>query len=363
MIPELAAIHERDRRIWDACAESYETHIVGGHPDVMAYEAFEEDLLDHLLIHLIRDRRTPVHLFDVCCGSARLHLRYGLKTASLDALEPEDRERVARCRTLQPAVRYEPALAEGLRTIGGIDFSTRMTDLAREKLVRAGLGGWLDERLTLVNGSAFDVQPLPADPVPVAVSVCNSVGVIQGPTGAVELFKSMRRLVEGAGGIALISGYRGEAVASHALGNYESTLNVSGQPRWLRPDTYAGPGTVLIPHAWKRAWDPDPVLRVDVLDEQQSRIAANVRLERDPAAVAETVATGHIRTYRDYESHWYPAAQFREWAETLWPAERSYYIEGRTLDAVRGAPAQLALFDAGNRLPALLGRWGVNRSH
>ncbi|MCA1810027.1 MAG: hypothetical protein LC725_11360, partial [Lentisphaerae bacterium] len=74
---QLPERYARDQKIWDDCAQAYEAAIVHGHPDVTAYENFEEDLLDRILLFLARDARQELHLYDVGCGSGRLHLRYG----------------------------------------------------------------------------------------------------------------------------------------------------------------------------------------------------------------------------------------------------------------------------------------------
>jgi SAM-dependent methyltransferase len=348
---------ERDRGVWDACAEEYERVIVEGHPDVTAYEAFEEDLLDRLLLHLIRDRKRQVHLLDVGCGSGRLHLRYGLKICPEKELPREERRLVDGLRSLHPGYGYDPVLAGGLAAVGGIDFSASMIGLAGRKLASAGLTRLAHGPLYLKVGSAFDLMAMPGEPLPLVVSVCNSVGVTQGPSGAVELLKSMRRAVESAGGIAIVSAYRAEAVESFALGNYESTMNVSGQPRWLTPDTYAAARYVKIPRAFKRGHASDPTIVVDVLDEEGNLVERGFQLERDPAAVREVIEDGHIRTHTDYESYWYGFDQFAQWISDHWPEGKSHLLEGRSLDALRAEPVQLAVLDPEGWLDPLLERW------
>lgn len=350
--------YERDRQTWDACAQSYEEHIVGGHPEVAAYEAFEEDLLDRILLYLIRDCGRRVHLFDVGCGSARLHCRYGIQISEEGDLSGPDRERIRALRAVHPQVRFDSELARGLDSIGGLDFSAEMIALAQRKLNASGLESLLNwKRLWLRQGSAFDLSPMKKDPLPVAVTLCNSIGVMQGPEGAKELFRALRRAVEDAGGLALISAYRREAVASHALGNYESTLSVSGQPRWLCPETYASDDYVQIPRGYKWAHDPDPTLTVDVLDREGHPVRRGHTLWRDPQAVARTIQTGEIRTFTDYESNWYGFDQFEHWIEALWPAGKTWHLEGSRLDALRAEPVQLAILDPEARLKPLVERW------
>lgn len=78
--------YEADKQTWDDCADTYERQIVGGHPDILAFEEFEEDLLDRILRHLIRKQNRCIKLMDIGCGSGRLHLRYGAITSSLHEL-------------------------------------------------------------------------------------------------------------------------------------------------------------------------------------------------------------------------------------------------------------------------------------
>ena len=41
---DLKEKYEKDKTTWDECAATYEKQIVGGHPDILAFENFEEDL-------------------------------------------------------------------------------------------------------------------------------------------------------------------------------------------------------------------------------------------------------------------------------------------------------------------------------
>jgi SAM-dependent methyltransferase len=354
---DLNRAYERDRAMWDACARTYEEQIVAGHPDVTAYESFEEDLIDRMLIYLIRDRKENVYLYDVGCGSARLHLRYGLKTVKADSQPEVNSSRIHEARKLNAGYGFSKLLARGLASIGGVDFSAEMVALAREKLITAGLSEMLENRLVLEQGSAFELQPFSSQQLPFLVTVCNSIGVMQGPEGAMELFKSMRRAVEDAGGIALISGYRKDAVQTFALGNYESTMNVCGQPRWLEPDLFAGSRYTLVPQTYKRAYDPSDEILVDVFDRKALLVGAGVTLKRNPLAVGDTIRTGHIQTYTDYESYWHSWDQMQEWIDVLWPARGVYHLEGRKIDALRAVPVQLAILDAGNHLEGFFQRW------
>ena len=186
MPQNLKQAYERDRAVWNSCARTYEEQIVSGHPDVTAYENFEEDLIDRILLHLIRDCRETVRLYDVGCGSGRLHLRYGLKTVRSDSLPYGERSRIRGARLGNPGYGFDSSLSQGLESVGGVDFSAEMLELAREKMKRAGLGSAIGNRLTLEQGSAFDLRPFPRKPLPFLVTVCNSIGVMQGPEGAAD---------------------------------------------------------------------------------------------------------------------------------------------------------------------------------
>jgi SAM-dependent methyltransferase len=272
-------------------------------------------------------------------------------------LEADVAARVRSSRATQPGCAYESIVADRLRAVEGIDFSAEMIALAKEKLAEAGLGRLIGNRLRLVRGSAFELTPMDPEPLPVLVSVCNSIGVMQGPDGAVRLFRSMRRAVEEAGGIAIISAYRKEAVSSFALGNYETTMDVCGQPRWLEPDTYAGPDYVQVPWGYKRAHDTDRKVTVNVLDRHGKLVLKGHDLWRNAQEVARTIDSGHIRTYSDYESRWYSFEQFGTWIEELWGGYQSYHLAGKALDTLRAEPAQLAILDPRRRLEELLARW------
>jgi len=356
-VTDLQTQYEHDKSVWDACAQAYESAIVLGHPDVTAYEHFEEDLLDRILVYLIRDSGRCVHLHDVACGSGRLHLRYGLKSLDPSSRDPESV--ACRLQTMHANFQYSPSIAPGLKRVSGIDFSGEMLALARRKLKGAGLADLLDARLFFEQGSAFDLAPFPDEPLPVVVTLCNSIGVMQGLEGACKLFQAMRRSVEAAGGVAIISGYCNEAARDFALGNYESVLDACGQPDWLEPATFASRDYQQRPHAYKRAYDGGDTLVVGVYDNNNAPVKPGHVLRRMPERVAETIATGHIRTYYEYESHWYSSEQFRAWISEWWDEKASWHIAGSDLDALRAAPAQLAIYDPADRLRPFFKRLGI----
>lgn len=338
-----------DLGTWDRCAADYERSVVHGHPDVRAYEDFEEDFLDALLAHLLRAGAGPLRLLDLGCGSARLHQRYGLKMTPGSPKDPE-----------RDVVAFDPVIARGLAGVDGVDFSESMLAIAKRKLDAAGIAPAARGRLRLRRGSAFDPAPEFVAGLPVAVAVCNTIGVMQGTEGARRLFQALRREVERAGGIALVSAYRRDAVSAYALGNYESTMNVSGQPCWLRPARFAGRDTVPVALETRRAFDPTPRIRV-AGRRPDGTLHGECVLERDPEAVAEAVATGRIRTLWDYESNWYATDQVAEWVGSEWAGLPAWHVDGRRLDVLRAWPAQLAVLDAGDRLEGFFGRLGIRK--
>lgn len=171
----------------------------------------------------------------------------------------------------------------------------------------------------------------------------------------------MRRAVENTGGIAIISAYRRDAIPGFALGNYESTMDASGQPVWLTPDTYAAPAFKQIPQNYKQAYDSSDQILVDVYDADANLVKKDHLLRRDPEITAQTIQTGNIRTHHEYESHWYDTEQFRTWIDATWPIDKSWHIAGSKLDALRAAPVQLAVLDSGNHLKPFFNRMGLTR--
>ncbi len=353
---DLKTLYEKHRLAWDECASTYERQIVCGHPDITAFEQFEEDFLDRVLALLCGEQERPVRLIDVGCGSGRLHVRYGAQTA--DDRELGDEHPLHRLRGTGCGLAHDPRLAGRLTQVHGIDFSDQMVRLASEKIAQCGLAAARGADLTLEQGSAFELEPEPDDHLPVAVCLINSISVMQGPEGARELFGSMRRAVEKARGIAIISCYQREYLPSYGLGQYESTLDVSGQPVWLKPDDHARQGMRLVARDYKRAWSDDDSLIVDVFDERGTLVEEGFLLRRDAMATMRTMETGQIRTHTDYESNWYGYWEIDEWTRELWPEPRHHFATIR-LDALRAEPAQMAILDCGDHLGERLSLWGA----
>ncbi|MEE4311493.1 MAG: class I SAM-dependent methyltransferase [candidate division KSB1 bacterium] len=353
----LKAKYESDMRTWDECADTYERQIVGGHPDILAFEEFEEDLLDRLLRHLALTQNRKIKLMDLGCGSGRLHLRYGAKTQNvlnLDTSHP-----LVDLKKNSHKLAYDPLIAKGLSEVWGIDFSQRMIDLAKDKLQIAGLNDDHAIALTFDQGSAFELEAQPDDILPIAICLVNSIGVMQGFDGANALFKSMRNAVEAAQGIAIVSCYQQEYIEAYALGQYESTMDVSGQPIWLAPDTYASHDFLQIPMQYKLAHSADDTLHVDVYDKNNRLIKRGHMLKRDPAMTRQTIETGDINTYSSYKSHWYSYNHIQEFIDTHWGAKKSYHVKTQNLDMIRAEPAQMAILDFGGHLSNIFKRWKV----
>jgi hypothetical protein len=234
-----------------------------------------------------------------------------------------------------------------------------MIRIAHKNCTEAGLCSLIPDYLSFDIGSAFDVAPYDGNDTPLAVSVCNSIGVMQGKEGASKLFATMGKYVRGRNGMALISCYCREAVEDFALGNYESTMDVSGQPEWLKPATYSGQEFTLVPLEFKRAYDTDPEIVVNVYDAKKLLVKKHVALERDRTATEKVIVSGVINTFSGYHSRWYGIDQVKEWMSEFWGDGTLWHIEGKTIDLLRGAPAQLAIVDYGGSFEPLARSWGI----
>ncbi len=348
--------YQKDNITWDECAEIYERQIVGGHPDITAFENFEEDFLDRMMRFLGKSQDRPLKLMDIGCGSGRLHLRYAAKT--ILPARCEKNEPLKKFLHNRPDLAYDEVLDNNLSEVWGIDFSEKMIALARKKMRESGLDRGLSVKTLFKQGSAFQLEPQPKKFFPIAVCLVNSISVMQGPEGAQSLFKAMRRAVEPAGGIAIISNYQKEYVESHALGQYESTMDVSGQPWWMKPDKYSS-GYKLIPKKYKRSYCRSPQLAVDVFDEKKNRVEKDFILERDPERTRQVVETGHIRTHTNYQSHWYSFPQMEAWAHKHWDGQTIYHFPTADLDMIRADASQFTILDSGDNLKTLFQRWKI----
>lgn len=337
--------YEHDRTIWENCADTYERQIVRGHPDVTGYEAFEHSFIDRLAVHLIRDCGKNIHCYDFGCGSGRIHTLLAPMLFSASSPFPKNSD----------------GNTGHLVHVGGIDFSEQMIQLAHQNLSEHGLQHLCPDFLSFDIGSAFNVPSYKGDATPFAVSVCNSIGVMQGPEGAKKLFSVMGRFVRERKGIALISCYQCEAVEDFALSNYESTMDVCGQPVWLTPRIQLpSSDSTPVPRCYKRAYSREEDIIVDIYDHENKPVKKNVSLTRDPERVRNVIATGEIDSFNGYHSHWYSTSQVKEWMNTYWNDGALWHISGGTLDRLRGEPAQLALVDYSGGFSSLASRWGLS---
>ena len=172
---------------------------------------------------------------------------------------------------------------------------------------------------------------------------------MQGQEGAQKLFKAMRRCVEEAGGIAIISCYRKEFVKQYALPQYESTLNVCGQPVWLKPATFASEKYILKPKYYKRVKYDEPSLEVEVY-EKNRLIKPSFLLYRDKDLTEQVIKTGKIKTNSNYESNWYSFSQIENWMNEYWKGLPVYHIPTNVLDSQNAEAGQLAILDINSTL-------------
>jgi SAM-dependent methyltransferase len=294
---------------------------------------------------------------DIGCGSGRLHLRYGIKTYDTSHLAKS--HPLVSFQLNPPHLSFDPVLTGSLCEVWGIDFSQKMIDIAQEKLHQIGLSGH-NLPLTFDQGSAFELKKQSKDILPVAICLVNSIGVMQGYEGAKALFQSMRRAVERANGIAIISCYQQEYIRSYGLGQYESTMDVSGQPLWMTPETYASEEFKQVPKYYKHAYSLDDSILVDVFDMNDKLIKMDYVLIRDPKTTKLTIQSGDINTYSDYKSHWYSFNQIDELIHDHWKGIYSYHIKTRHIDRIRAEPAQMAILDPGDHLKDLFKRWNIS---
>ena len=179
--------------------------------------------------------------------------------------------------------------------------------------------------LVFEQSSAFELQGENQEDLSIAVNLINSIGVMQGTEGAQKLFEAMRRCVEESEGIAIISCYRKEYVEQYALPQYESTLNVCGQPIWLKPKKYSSENYTLKPKYYQRANSQDLNFEVEVY-EKDVLIKPIFMLYRDKEIAQEVIKSGHIRTHTNYESNWYSFNQIANWINKYWDGLKTYHL-------------------------------------
>jgi hypothetical protein len=138
------------------------------------------------------------------------------------------------------------------------------------------------------------------------------------------------------------------------LPQYESTLDVGGQPVWLVPDTYASPKYKQVPDKYKLAHSKDDTLEVSVYDTSGAMLEKSHILKRDPDKIAETIESGHILTHQGYESNWYAFEQVEDWMNTYWAGLPHYHIHTRDIDAENAEAGQWAVLDSSNQLSSMM---------
>ncbi|MBI2263816.1 MAG: class I SAM-dependent methyltransferase [Armatimonadetes bacterium] len=335
----------RNVQIWDSCAKEYEESIVCGHPEIVRYEAFENDLVDSILFHVIKLRMRKITLIDLGCGSGRFHVRYGAKTTHPDNVPTADRQALCRLQSGRPDLQYDSLLDRHLQAVFGVDFSEAMLRLAAEKLCcESGLGTVLENRLFLDRGLAQEF--IPAFPVdyPVVICMINTIGIFQGVEGAIALLRHIRDLVEPHGGIGIISALRQERINPYALCNYESTMNVSGQPKWLEAENgkIYGKGYDIRPERHKLSLFNESYVDACVYDAQGRVVEERLRFHRIPEKVRYVQETGHIHTYSDYYSKWYSREELCEMCDLEWGGAHQW-VPAERVDRLRGQMGQIVL--------------------
>jgi ubiquinone/menaquinone biosynthesis C-methylase UbiE len=318
----------KNKKTWDKCAHIYEHHIVNGHPDIRKYENFEEQFLDSIIEHLIKQKKKKIKIMDIGCGSGRIHHHYASQSTKF---------------------------ADNLDEVWGIDFSNNMLQLAAQKLKKDNLFKQSKIKLNFQLGSAFDIKSLNDDCFPVVISLINTIGVMQGKEGAKLLLKTMKNIIKNTGGILLLSCYRKKYLKDYALGQYESTMDVSGQPIWLEPNEYTGNDYRLVPSQYKLAYDTNPKIAVDVFNKNNECIKKNHILKRNPTKVKELLTNGKIKTFNNYNSNWYSYEQINSWINEFWANEKNlWHIKTNKLDPDNAEPCQLAIYDSEGILKNLM---------
>ncbi len=331
--------------IWNNCADIYEKQIVNGHPDIINYETFEEYFLDSLIKHLIKQKKRNIKIMDIGCGSGRIHNHYALQSLIPDIGTHPSSE-------ISGKHSKHSSVTDSINEVWGIDFSKNMLQLAKHKLFNTGINNQSNIKLNFQLGSAFEVEPLNENCFPVVISLINTIGVMQGEKGAILLLKTMKNIIHNTGGILLLSCYRKKHLNTYGLGQYESTMDVSGQPFWLKPDEYANKNYHLVPLQHKLAYDANPELAVNVYDSDNNCIAKNYILKRKPALVKDLLDTGKIETHNNYSSNWYSYKQIHSWINELWGNDTGniYHIKTNSIDPIRAEPGQIAIYTSDNIL-------------
>jgi SAM-dependent methyltransferase len=337
---DLKEREEQERALWESCAKRYEDLIVQGHPDIRAAEALEEEWLGHLLRKRAGETSKEIHVVEAGCGSARVLVQLAAAATEAQALGQNDRALLQVYRRKYPEGMFHAGWAQACVKMLGVDFSRSMLDLADERFLRSGLSHWIrSRRARLIHGSAFDL-PETAPGQPWVICLLNSIGVMQGEKGARALLRSVRKAA-GNHGVGFISAYRAEAMATHGLGQYESTLEVAGIPEWLEGDLPEGCRARI--RSMIRAGQGEVRLPVDWLDSSGIKVGEG-ELRRNADRVKRVCETGEVVTRSGYRSRWYPWSQIAQMVREEW-GEAGWQMSPGGLDRLRGASLQWLWFD------------------
>jgi SAM-dependent methyltransferase len=335
---------KQDRRNWIRCAEAYERQIVSGHPDIHGYERFEEDFIDRLLLNLLPRSDRRVALTDFGCGSGRVLLRVGSQCVDRAILSEKDLSLLNQRTFEHPELAWNPLFNERINSLCGIEFSSPMINIAKNKIRTAGLGVLMkSQKIRFVVGSAFETRKVTKGVLPLDICLMNSIGVMQGVTGAKKLIRLIYRRACQYRGIGIISFYQRESLETCGLQQYESTMEVSGLPDWIDSGNLPVGGYKFRNKSFQRGLNSDPVLFSDVF-RRNGRKIASVAFLRDVKKVQKTIQTGIIRTSTGYESHWYGWNQVEEWVRVL-SLKGVLHVKGKWLDPLRAHPLQLLIVD------------------
>ncbi|MGD8780012.1 MAG: class I SAM-dependent methyltransferase [Ignavibacteria bacterium] len=332
MQKEITQKVEESKKKWDKYAVNYDKHIVNGHPDIVNFIKFEEEFINNILLFLSARQSRPLKLFDVCSGSGRIHNYYY---------------------NLYKNSNEETVFPSKLKWIHGIDISKNLLDIAKNKLeFDTGTDSKEIDKLkfSFEQKSAFDLSFENNDFITVATNLLNTIGVLQPPEGSQKLFKSIRDLTEKNGGIGIISCFEKKYVETHALNQYESTMQVSGQPIWTFPNEYTSSGYTFVPKEYKTKGNVSHDTVVDVIDKNGDIIRENFTIKRNFSKTHSTILSGNVKTFTGYESMWYSYEVIDQWIKKYWDGLPAYHFETQTIDKTKAEAGQIAILDCGDNL-------------
>ena len=311
-----------DTDFWNSKADAYDKDIVKGHPDIVAFENFEMLLVDDILKEIAKKNDAPIKLIDLCTGTGRIFEHY----------------------LSMPENKYP----EALTSIHGIDISQRALEISGKKINE--LKSNRDIKTSLEQRSVLDLEIEPDSSIPVFVNLNNAIGNLQGPDGAEQLFKRINELVKKTNGIAIISCFLREYIEQYALNQYESTMQVYGQPNWLESNSYTSRENTITSKETKVKGDSSTKITCDILGKDNEILEEDLTLQRSPSKTRAVVLTGNIKTHLGYSTMWYSDSIIEQWIKKYWSEFTTYHIFTRDLDQERAEFGQLAIIDGNNYL-------------